>query len=151
MTYYIINLRVLCIGKNNYLFGSAPPYEFFLIVCVCVGVPMCRQSVLDHCARGRSPNLSGDSVPVWLGERARDRSGDQGTSLIRGRRLGGDQGTSLIRGTRAGFTMIHSNRGRSPNNITALLFRPLIPCPIRKIFSTNLPNFCSEISGDFYP
>ena len=36
MTYYIINLRVLCIGKNNYLFGSAPPYEFFLIVCVCV-------------------------------------------------------------------------------------------------------------------
>jgi hypothetical protein len=38
MTYYIINLRVLCIGKNNYLFGSAPPYEFFLIVCVCVWV-----------------------------------------------------------------------------------------------------------------
>ena len=57
----------------------------------------------------------------------------------------------MIRGTRAGFTILHSNRGRSPNNITALLFRPLIPCPIRKIFSTNLPNFCSEISGDFYP
>ena len=112
---------------------------------------MCRQSVLDQCGRGRSPNLSGDSVPVWLGERARDRSGDQGTSLIGGAGLGGDQGTSLIRGTRAGFTMLHSNRGRSPNNITALLFRPVIPCPIRKIFSTKLPRNCSEISRDFYP
>ena len=49
MDYYIINLGVLCIGKNNYLFWSAPPYEFFLIVCVCVWVLLCRLVVGALC------------------------------------------------------------------------------------------------------
>ena len=98
--------------KLLYITGFYVPRANYNCVCVCVGA-MCRQSVLDHCARGRSPNPSGNSVPVWLGERARDRSGDQGTSLIRGRGsirgagLGGDQGTTKLLNKSSLFLFIY--------------------------------------------